>query len=46
MDLRLRTGNNEKFEAAFGVGLLGLDVTVEGPLKKTYAGSYLSLIHI
>ena len=41
MDIKLRTGNNEKFEAAFGVGLLGIDLTLEGPLKKGYAGSYL-----
>jgi hypothetical protein len=41
MDVKLRTGNNEKFEAACGVGLLGTDLTLEGPFKKGYAGSYL-----
>jgi hypothetical protein len=41
MDVRLRTGNNEKFEAAGGIGLLGTDLTLEGPFKKGYAGSYL-----
>jgi hypothetical protein len=41
MDIKLRTGNNEKFEAAFGIGLLGTDITLEGPFKKGYAGSYL-----
>ena len=40
-DVRLRTGNNEKFEAAAGVGLIGVDFTIEGPFKKGYAGSYL-----
>ncbi len=41
MDVKLRTGNNEKFEAAVGVGLLGTELTLEGPFKKGYAGSYL-----
>ncbi len=41
MDIKLRTGNNEKMEVAFGVGFLGTDITIEGPFKKDYAGSYL-----
>jgi hypothetical protein len=41
MDVKLRTGNNEKFEAACGIGLLGTELTLEGPFKKGYAGSYL-----
>ncbi|MDP3150798.1 MAG: TonB-dependent receptor [Ignavibacteria bacterium] len=40
-NLKLRAGNNEKFEMMAGVGLLGTDFTVEGPVKKDYAGSYL-----
>ncbi|OFX87178.1 MAG: TonB-dependent receptor [Bacteroidetes bacterium GWF2_33_16] len=40
-DVKLRTGNNEKFESTTGVGLMGTDVTIEGPFKKGYAGSYL-----
>ena len=40
-DVSLRKGNNEKFEAVFGFGLLGTDITLEGPLKKGYAGSYI-----
>jgi hypothetical protein len=40
-DVKLRSGNNEKFESTFGFGLLGTDFTVEGPLKKGYGGSYL-----
>ena len=41
LDLKLRAGNNEKFESAIGFGLMGTDVTLEGPFKKDYAGSYL-----
>ena len=41
MDMKLRTGNNEKSEAALGLGILGLDLTLEGPLKNNYSGSYL-----
>ncbi len=40
-DAKLRTGNNEKFEAALGAGIMGVDFTMEGPFKKGYAGSYL-----
>jgi hypothetical protein len=40
-DLKLRSGNNEKYETMAGVGLMGTDFTVEGPLKNGYAGSYL-----
>ncbi len=40
-DVKLRTGNNEKTEAVLGVGILGTDLTVEGPFKKGYGGSYL-----
>jgi len=40
-DLKLRSGNNERFESTFGFGLLGTDLTVEGPFSKDYSGSYL-----
>lgn len=40
-DIRLRKGNNEKQEAIAGIGLLGTDLTLEGPLKQGYKGSYL-----
>jgi hypothetical protein len=40
-DVRLRAGNNEKFEASFGLGILGTDALLEGPFKKGYGGSYL-----
>ncbi len=40
-DVKLRAGNNEQFEGSFGLGLLGTDLTFEGPFKKGYGGSYL-----
>ncbi|CAN5330353.1 carboxypeptidase-like regulatory domain-containing protein [soil metagenome] len=40
-DVKLRAGNNEKFETVLGVGLLGTEVTLEGPFKKGYGGSFL-----
>ena len=40
-DVKLRAGNNEKFESVFGFGLLGTDITFEGPFQKGYNGSYL-----
>ena len=40
-DVKLRAGNNEKFESVFGFGLLGTDLTLEGPFKKGYGGSFL-----
>ncbi len=40
-DVRLRAGNNEKFESVFGFGLLGTELTLEGPLKKNYGGSFI-----
>jgi hypothetical protein len=40
-DIKLRAGNNEKFEGSAAIGILGTDLTLEGPLKKGYDGSYL-----
>ena len=40
-DMRLRQGNNENREYAFSVGVLGTDVTLEGPFKKGGGASYL-----
>lgn len=40
-DVKLRTGNNERFEATAGVGIMGTDLTFEGPFRRGYAGSYL-----
>ena len=40
-NVKLRPGNNEKFEATAGIGLMGTEFTIEGPFKQGYAGSYL-----
>jgi hypothetical protein len=40
-DVKLRPGNNEKFEATAGLGIMGTELTLEGPFKKGYGGSYL-----
>lgn len=40
-DIKLRKGNNQKQEAIAGIGLLGTDLTLEGPLKAGYNGSFL-----
>ena len=40
-DLKLRKGNNQKREYTFQAGVLGVDVSTEGPFKKGYDGSYL-----
>lgn len=40
-DIGLRTGNNKKYEGVFGFGLSGIDLTLEGPFKKGYNGSFL-----
>ena len=40
-DMKLRSGNNEKHEYAFGAGVIGTDMMLEGPFKANYTGSYL-----
>jgi hypothetical protein len=40
-DLRFRSGNDEKFEGMFALGLLGTEVMAEGPLNKRKNGSFL-----
>jgi len=40
-DLRLRRGNNQKAERTVQVGVLGIDVSGEGPFSRRYKGSYL-----
>lgn len=42
LDLKLRQGNNQKREYAVGIGVLGMDVTAEGPFKEGGRGSYLA----
>lgn len=40
-DLTFRNGNNEKRENTFEFGVLGVDLSTEGPFSKNYKGSYL-----
>ena len=41
-DMRLRNGNDKKREHTLKVGVLGTDLTTEGPLPGTQGGSYLA----
>ena len=40
-DMHLRNGNNQKYEHAFQVGLMGVDLASEGPISKKRGSSYL-----
>ncbi|KAA3650563.1 MAG: TonB-dependent receptor [Bacteroidetes bacterium] len=40
-DINLRKGNQHKREQAFQLGLLGTDISAEGPLRGENQGSYL-----
>ena len=40
-DIKLRKGNNEKWEHTFSASIIGLDAATEGYFKKGYGGSYL-----
>jgi hypothetical protein len=41
MDMRFRVGNNNKHEHTVQIGLIGLDLSSEGPLNKNKKSSYL-----
>ena len=41
-DMRLRDGNDRKREYTLKVGVLGTDLTAEGPIPGTNGGSYLA----
>ena len=41
MDMTFRSGNNKKFQHTAQVGLIGIDVSSEGPLNKSKGSSYL-----
>lgn len=41
-DIKLREGNNEQREYTFGFGILGADITLEGPFKQGGKSSYLA----
>jgi hypothetical protein len=40
-DLKLRSGNADKHEHAVQVGLIGIDISSEGPFRKGKASTYL-----
>ncbi len=40
-DMKLKTGNTEKYEHTFQAGVLGLDVASEGPIIKNTNSSYI-----
>ena len=40
-DMKLRSGNNQKNENAFQVGIMGIDFASEGPLSKKHRASYI-----
>lgn len=40
-DVRMRNGNADKYENTFQFGLLGTELTSEGPLKRSSRASYL-----
>lgn len=37
----MRNGNNQKYEHAFQVGLMGIDLASKGPISKKQGSSYL-----
>lgn len=41
MDMRLRTGNDQKHETIAQIGLIGIDVANEGPFSQKGGASYL-----
>lgn len=40
-DIKIRSGNTEKYEHAFEAGVLGLEVSSEGPISRENQSSYL-----
>ncbi|WP_165041846.1 TonB-dependent receptor [Dysgonomonas sp. ZJ709] len=40
-DMKLRNGNNQKYENAFQIGILGIDFASEGPFSKKHNSSYI-----
>lgn len=40
-DMKLRNGNNQKYENTFQAGILGIDFASEGPLSKKNNSSYI-----
>ncbi len=40
-DIHMREGNNQKHEFIAQAGIIGVDMTAEGPIQKDYSASYL-----
>ena len=40
-DMKMRNGNNQKYEHTFQAGIMGIDVASEGPLSKKHNASYI-----
>ena len=40
-DMRMRIGNNQKYEHSFQVGLMGMEFASEGPISKSIGSSYI-----
>lgn len=40
-DMKMRNGNNQKYEHTFQAGILGIDFASEGPLSKKHNASYI-----
>lgn len=40
-DIKMRIGNNQKYEHSFLAGVLGLEVASEGPINKSAGSSYI-----
>jgi len=40
-DMRLRNGNNQKYQHTFQFGILGIDFASEGPISKKHNSSYI-----
>ncbi|MGV3538328.1 MAG: carboxypeptidase regulatory-like domain-containing protein, partial [Rufibacter sp.] len=46
MDVKMRTGNSKKIENTVQLGLNGLEVVSEGPLRKKWGGSFLGSMRL
>ena len=40
-DMRIRNGNNQKYEHTFQLGILGIDLASEGPISRKNGSSYI-----
>lgn len=42
-DLKMRNGNNEKYEGSAQVGILGTELMLEGPISKNKGSSFMAM---